>query len=269
MTSLLDSAYKRYNQATFQYNTLRGRRQVLVASDPLISELKNASSETLSFAKWSQEVLQMDYCVPLYANGTSMVNWPTFTTKLSHRFFKGTLTKDLATIFPVVYADLVHGFSPALLQSGSPVFQLVRMAIMPSIARQLVGAPLCRDEGFLVALEAVTAQLAIAGQVSSLFPRFMKKWAIRWLTGFEQSKRMIWEACTKLAEERKDDGALQNDFFSISLAAIKDVDQSKDAWNLDRLITEILTNSFAAHHTTSAVSYLPGLLQAPADEGGE
>jgi hypothetical protein len=269
MTSLIDSAYKRYNQATFQYDTLRGRRQVVVASDPLISELKNASSETLSFSRWSQEVLQMDYCVPLYANGTSMVHWPTFTTKLSHRFFKGTLSKDLATIIPVVHSDLVHGFSPALLQSGLPILKSVRMAIMPAIARQLVGEPLCRDEGFLVALEAATTQLGVAGQVASLFPRFMKKWAIRWLTGFEQTKQKIWEACTKLAEERKDDGALQNDFFSIALAAIKDVDQSKDAWNLDRLITEILTNAFAAHHTTSSVSHLPGLPQTPADAGGE
>ncbi|KAA8896545.1 cytochrome P450 [Sphaerosporella brunnea] len=251
MTALLHSAYKTHNQGTFQYVTIRGRRQVVVSSDKLITELKNAPHEILSFARWTQDLIEFDTILPLYTGGQKLVQWPPLVQKLTHRFFKGPMTKDLATNFPDLFDDLVYGFSKA--PQDAPVYTLVRCAVLPAVARQIIGAPLCRDEEFLKNTDEMTHLFGVAPQLAGMFPgKFLKRLAVRYLTRWETVKRYIEEACEAQAKDLNRPKG--KDFFSLSLAAIEmnGAKGTGEMWDIPRLATEVCSNFFAAHHTTSA-----------------
>ncbi|KAF8541412.1 hypothetical protein BDD12DRAFT_829113 [Trichophaea hybrida] len=135
MTALVQRGYSKYNQGTFQYTTIRGRRQVLGCSDALIAEIKNASDENLSFAAWTQEFHQMDTVFPDYSGGVDMVRWPSFA-KLSYRWFKNTLTKDLAETFPQMKKDLMDGWNPEYLAAmKDPMYNVSRNCVIGAIGR--------------------------------------------------------------------------------------------------------------------------------------
>lgn len=94
-------------------------------------------AENASFASWSQVITQVDAILPLYAGGAKLIYWPEFAVKISHRWFKSTLWKDLYTTFPQLYEDVVQGWATQI-DSEEPLFSLARKAIMPTVARYVI-----------------------------------------------------------------------------------------------------------------------------------
>ena len=65
--------------------------------------------------------------------------------------------------------------------------------------RYLVGEPLCQDTAFRDAVDDFLWQLVCAGQVSLMFPAFLKPLAIRCLTDFERHKACLADKLRALA----------------------------------------------------------------------
>ena len=78
---------------------------------------------------------QVDYTLPHYAGGCAMVHWSSFGLRVSARFFKSTMNRDLAQTFPQLHADLAATMSPQLLHSGLTAHEISRKAIMLTTAR--------------------------------------------------------------------------------------------------------------------------------------
>lgn len=79
--------------------------------------------------------MQMNYLLPLYARGQAQVHGPSFTARVSLRFLKSTMNRDLARTFPQMHADLAARLSPQLLHSGITAYQLSRKALITATAR--------------------------------------------------------------------------------------------------------------------------------------
>ncbi|CCX32394.1 cytochrome P450 [Pyronema domesticum] len=248
MTEFVKRGYEQFGGATFQYTTFRGRRQVLVCNDELINELKMLPAENASFASWSQVITQVDAILPLYAGGAKLIYWPEFAVKISHRWFKSTLWKDLYTTFPQLYEDVVQGWATQI-DSEEPLFSLARKAIMPTVARYLVGAPLCNDPEFLEKVDELTHHIGLGSQISLMMPKILKRPMVRCFTKFFSVKAYMDKTLHKLAAERSGKTEGLYDYFSVALAAVEK--SNKPDWNVDRIITDFSTNAFAAHHTTS------------------
>ncbi|KAI5820384.1 cytochrome P450 [Pyronema omphalodes] len=250
MTDFIQRGYKQFGGATFQYTTFRGRRQVLVCNDKMINELKMLPAENASFAAWTQEITQVDAILPLYAGGANLVYWPEFAVKVSHRWFKSILWKDqLHMTYPQLYEDIVQGWARQI-DSQEPLSPLARKAITPSVARYLVGAPLCYDPEFLEKLDELTHNIGLGSQIALMMPKILKRPAVRCFTKFFSVMEYMNKTLHKLAEERSGKTEGLFDFFSFALAAVEK--KNKSNWNIGHVITDFSTNAFAAHHTTSA-----------------
>jgi len=82
------------------------------------------------------------------------------------------------------------------------------------VGRFLVGEKLFRDPEFLKALVDVSQQIAIAGPVSALFPKFLKSMAVKYLTRLEKSTTYISEKLHARADE--EDGQPHEDVCDLS-----------------------------------------------------
>jgi hypothetical protein len=82
--------------------------------------------------------LQFDYILPGW-NGNKKevsVNTPAFSARVTHRWIRETLKKDLARSFPQLISDVVAGFSPErLLEGKDPIYGLTRRCLIRAVAR--------------------------------------------------------------------------------------------------------------------------------------
>ena len=70
-----------------------------------------------------------------------MVHWSSFATRVSARFFKSTMDRNLAQTFPQLHADLAAAMSPQLLHSGLTAHEFSRKALMLASARSVPPSP--------------------------------------------------------------------------------------------------------------------------------
>ena len=70
--------------------------------------------------------------------------------------------------------------------------------------RYLVGEPYCQEPAFLKALDDLTAQWAIASLVASVFPGFLKSYAVRYLTKFEKPRQYVQEKLYELERVKEE-----------------------------------------------------------------
>ena len=98
--------------------------------------------------------MQVNYLLPLYACGQAQVHMPSFTARVSLRFLKSTMNRDLAQTFPQMHADLAAKLSPPLLHSGITAYKLSRKALIAATARFVsqslcsLFSPSCLSQGF-------------------------------------------------------------------------------------------------------------------------
>jgi len=103
------------------------------------------SDENLSFAAWTQDFHQIDTIFPNYSGGVDMVRWPAFA-KLSYRWFKNTLTKDLAETLPQMQKDLTDGWDPEYLAATEdPIYNVSRKCVVSAIGRCVHMMCICKD----------------------------------------------------------------------------------------------------------------------------
>jgi len=150
--------------------------------------------------------------------------------------------------------DDIHAvFTPERMQSDQSAFGMSRDAMIGPIMRFMVGEPLCKDPEFLAQIHKCTGLIPIAGMVAGLFPtKFSKSMAVRWLTGWEPARDYVFKRCREetdryLGRGENEPEPLIYDFLHVGLAALQN---SKREWTLERLYTEVITNAFAAFHTT-------------------
>ena len=115
---------------------------MLVCSDALITELKNAPFDVLSFAAWSVDLMQLDAFFPNYAGTAApLIRWPAIFA-VSYRWFKSTLSRDFAQTVPQLCRDIGDGWASALAGKHDELFiyQLSRKAIGRTVARYVLRA---------------------------------------------------------------------------------------------------------------------------------
>ncbi|KAA8908960.1 cytochrome P450 [Sphaerosporella brunnea] len=256
MQAYLYAGYRRHRQGAFQYRTLFGRQEVVVCSSALIRELGEAANESMSFSAWTQKTLQLDYLFPGWNGGGGggvavAVNIPSFSMRVTHRWIRRTLVKELAASFAGLWRDVVAGFGPGRLELAGeipPVYALARKCLIPAIARYSVPAPLCEDAQFLATLDELVYQIGTAGVVVGLFPEALKPWVVRYALSIQKSKQVVWEKLGRLAEEITPSSDA-TDHFSFGLGLIQRSNQ--DNWTVDQLISNTCIQLFAAFHTTA------------------
>ena len=113
--------------------------------------------------------MQVDYLLPHFAGGRTMMQYSPFATRVSVRFLKSAMNRDLAQTFPQLHADLAATMSPQLLHSGFTAHELSRKAILLATARfvfpplgllllDLLPVPLSRPLAFLGVLSPATPE---------------------------------------------------------------------------------------------------------------
>jgi hypothetical protein len=124
------------------------------------------------------------------------------------------------------------------------------------------------DPDFQNVLDELVYQIGLAGSLVSMFPNILKPFAVRYITGIEKPKKVIWEKLGALAKEWKPESVCPpppplsriltdrknaNDHFSFGLAMIKR--NQGGPWTLDQLISNTCIEVFAAFHTTATVRF--------------
>jgi len=101
----------------------------------LITELKNAPAERISFTAWTQVTLQLDTIFPLWSDGGTAVHPPSFVSRVTFRWYKGAISKDLPRTFPFIREALGRELTDALVRREGPVYDVARNGIVGVIAR--------------------------------------------------------------------------------------------------------------------------------------
>lgn len=108
---------------------------MVVCSSELIAELKSAPMEAMSFTAWTQELLQCDIIFPLWSGGVRTATLPPFVSRVTFRWYKGAITKDLPKNFPFIRESVGRQLTYELVRRDGPVHDVARNGIVGVIAR--------------------------------------------------------------------------------------------------------------------------------------
>ncbi|KAF8423320.1 cytochrome P450 [Tirmania nivea] len=254
--SIIDRGYYEHRDKTgaFQVPTL-SENHVLICSDQLVEEFRNAREDQLSFTQRVADVLQLEFTIGpgLFFNGWHIP------------FIRNQLTKGLEgfTIplmeeFKLAIED--HMMSNSGQWTSVKAYGFCSTVIARGMSRTFVGLELCRNKEYLKTTLEFTQQLFIAANLLRFIPtpvkylisplineRFLNK-------PLRISKRLlapiIEERKRRAQEEGEDWKGRPDDMLQWLIEGAPESEQSTDA-----LVLRMTEVNMSALHTTGATLY--------------
>ncbi|TFK39583.1 cytochrome P450 [Crucibulum laeve] len=216
-------------------------------SPKLIEELRKVPDDVMSFAKASEETLQIPYTL-----GAQITE-----NDYHVPVVRNQLTKNLGTIFPELRDEIMASFQDVIPPSDEWKKYSIRPSVLQIVGRTsnrtFVGLPLCRNQEFIDIGIQVTKDVTKLAFLLNLLPAFLRPVAAVQLTTIsgriKQASKLlapVVEDHRKRKEQHGEDVEQPNDFLSWLLDEADEEEQATD-----KLTTRILAMNFAAIHTTT------------------
>ncbi|KAG9311576.1 cytochrome P450 [Chiua virens] len=233
---------------------------VVLSDRKHIEEVLRTPAEVLSFPENVEDRWSMSYIMggDLHGNPYHI------------GVIRSQLTRHLGTKYLEIRDEIVTAFDEVLDLSGEewksvPALISMKQIVCRTTNRLFIGLPLCRDPDYIDLNIQFIVELAKAGTLISLFPKFMKGLATHFLTGVVARDKMralkhlgpiIKERLQYLNEYGKDWEGKPNDLISWLIEEANGPDLTAEALTL-----RVLAVNFAAVHTaangfTHALYYL-------------
>ncbi|KAK7460846.1 hypothetical protein VKT23_008777 [Stygiomarasmius scandens] len=165
---MIQEGYERYYGKVFKVRMPDQQWAVVVTSQKMITEIKRAPDDHLSFQEASREIFQTDYTLTKLIN----INW------YHVEVIKTALTQQMDTMFPEVKDEMVAAFIEEIPVSDDwvayPALNTILRIVCRTSNRFFVGAPLCRDPDYVnLNIEYTVDAFKLAGIVN-LFPNILQ-----------------------------------------------------------------------------------------------
>ncbi|KZT51549.1 cytochrome P450, partial [Calocera cornea HHB12733] len=266
--------YAKYRTQAFQIPELRNW-VVYVSSPELIGEVRRAPDDVLSFQAQVNELLAIPYTM-----GPSIASDP-WHNALAHK----VLTSNLGPLVPSLWEETQQAFSDQVgsLARGEwkslDAQDLLLHVICRITNRMFVGLPLCANEEYTKMSIDYTVTVMIASYIISAFPKFMKPFVSRYVSGapkatkgFERFLGPVIHSRLLAAQAQGPNWADKpNDFLQWTIDAAPPGQRT-----VKELTLRMMVMNFAAVHTSSSMftnvlynlalhpSYVPALREEAA-----
>ncbi|KAH6918280.1 cytochrome P450 [Coprinopsis sp. MPI-PUGE-AT-0042] len=248
---LIQEGYEKYPNGIFKVATLEtgSRWLVVVNSQRLIQDVRDAKSDVLSSTEFGNEILQGRYTI-----GERESNTQTFHPSV----VKTNLTKSLATRFSDITDEIVQALEDHLPASDEWMQYSIVTTLLPIVSRTsnrlFVGKPLCRDPEYLKIQQDFAMHLMIAASLINLVPVPLKRIAAYLISSIPKTIARLSKFLTAPIEERIQLQAEHGEEWEVDpddfISQLLQAAPAQCRTVHDITVSLILVN-FAAIHTTS------------------
>ncbi|KZS89033.1 cytochrome P450 [Sistotremastrum niveocremeum HHB9708] len=249
----MEEGYKKYKGKAFMIPELGGWRVILTGPE-LVTELKNAPSDVMS---WADAMRDVNLTLTPYTLGEEVEEAPIHT-----EIVRGPLTKNISSFFPHIIDELEVAI-PLLVPENEKdsegwisvlAFETSIQTVARLLHRIFVGAPLCRDTEYLGVMTDFTKWVMITATIVSLFPEFLKPYVARIIGTRDRQTNAVVKHTRELIEQRlklkkgKDDKFEEAPDDAITWFMDIVPDRELNPFHLSR---RLLSANFGSMHTTS------------------
>nr|BAK09398.1 cytochrome P450 [Postia placenta] len=247
---VLQEGYDKFKGKAFKHSEYFGWH-VYVSGPRLTEELRRAPEDQLSCSEAINDSLQVEY---------------TLSPGIHHdsyhiRIVRTQLTRNLGALFSQLRDEIVTAFADQVPLKGDgaewvPVkgMDAVMEIVVRTSNRVFIGLPLCRDADWCALNKQFTIDCFQGAAIISLFPKFLKPIAARFLTNVPKSVRrgqrhlepIILERFRMMEEHGSDWADKPNDMLQWLMD-----DARGEARGVRPLVLRLLSVNIAAIHTTS------------------
>ncbi|KAK7462853.1 hypothetical protein VKT23_007429 [Stygiomarasmius scandens] len=249
--AMIQEGYDKYYGGAFKIPMLN-HWQVVISSPEMISDIRKASTEELSFMGAIQELMQIEDMMGKVIN----------TDPYHVDVIKNTLTRHISSQFTNIQEEVLATFKDELPNDDwvkVPATDFIRKVVCRASNRVFVGVPLCRNPDWMDLNIRFAIDVAFSSLLLNLFPGFMRPSVAKWLSPASRTIKRAVKHLGPVIQERRDKEeeyggewpGKPDDFLSWLMAQAQGYQRS-----IEDLTLRVISTNFASLHTTSmALSY--------------